>query len=212
MLADHILLAFLWILYGVLHSVLAGPGVKRFFEKTVGRFYIHYRLFYTVFAFVGLIAIVWFQLIIPTVNLFKPSAVTGIAGFIIGAAGLVLMLICIKKYFMKLSGLQSLFREKVQTALIISGVHRFVRHPLYLGTFLFIWGLFLLLPALTLLISNTIITAYTLVGTELEEKKLVAEFGEQYRNYQKYVPKLIPNFKAVENPTHGHRQNSRVGR
>ena len=72
------------------------------------------------------------------------------------------------------------------------GFHRYVRHPLYLGTFITIWAGFLLLPLISLLISNAIITIYTLIGIELEEKKLILEFGEDYREYQNRVPRLIP--------------------
>jgi protein-S-isoprenylcysteine O-methyltransferase Ste14 len=45
-----------------------------------------------------------------------------------------------------------------------------------------------------LLITDFIITVYTLLAIRLEEEKLVAEFGDQYRRYQRSVPKLIPRF------------------
>ena len=93
---------------------------------------------------------------------------------------------------MSLSGLRSLFQETVYPELIISGIHRYVRHPLYLGTFLFIWGLAVLFPYFSLVIANTIITVYTLLAIPFEEEKLVQEFGDQYRRYQKQVPKIIP--------------------
>jgi protein-S-isoprenylcysteine O-methyltransferase Ste14 len=69
-----------------------------------------------------------------------------------------------------------------------------MRHPLYTGTFLFIWGLWVLFPSLGLLITDSIITVYTVYAIRLEEAKLVAEFGEKYRHYQRTVPKLIPRF------------------
>ena len=93
---------------------------------------------------------------------------------------------------MGLSGLRSLLQEETYSELLISGIHRYVRHPLYLGTFLFIWGLAILFPTLSLFISNLVITIYTLIGIKLEERKLVIEFGDQYRTYQQNVPKLIP--------------------
>jgi protein-S-isoprenylcysteine O-methyltransferase Ste14 len=37
-----------------------------------------------------------------------------------------------------------------------------------------------------------VFTAYVVVGTLLEEKKLVAEFGEEYRSYQRRVSMLVP--------------------
>ena len=194
MLATHLLVALGWILYGVLHSVLASLRVKNFFKIRLGQGYRHYRLAYTLFAFAGLLLVAGFQFSITSFHLFTPVLFTRILGGIITASGLALMLICIKKYFMGLSGLRSLLQEEVYTELIISGVHRYVRHPLYSGTFLFIWGLFIVFPSASLLVSNAVITGYTLFGITLEEKKLVADFGEQYRVYKKTVPKLVPRF------------------
>jgi protein-S-isoprenylcysteine O-methyltransferase Ste14 len=115
---------------------------------------------------------------------------------VLGLSGLSLMLVCIKKYFISLSGLLSLVKETVSHQLLITGIHRYIRHPLYLGTFTFLWGLFLTTPYLSLLIANSIITVYTLIGIRLEETKLINEFGENYKLYQKKVPKLIPSFKT----------------
>jgi protein-S-isoprenylcysteine O-methyltransferase Ste14 len=78
---------------------------------------------------------------------------------------------------------------------MIGGIHRYVRHPLYLGTFLAIWGGFLMYPVLSLFVSNIVITLYTLIGIRFEEKKLVQEFGPAYEKYKEQVPKLIPALK-----------------
>jgi protein-S-isoprenylcysteine O-methyltransferase Ste14 len=55
-----------------------------------------------------------------------------------------------------------------------------------------LWGLFLLLPLLSILISNTIITVYTILAIPLEERKLIKEFGNDYIQYRKRVPALVP--------------------
>jgi len=147
------------------------------------------------FAFAFLVGLIYYQIEIPTIALFSLNYFVLVAGIIIGLSGLLLMLVCIRKYFMSLSGLRSLFIENYSNELQITGVHKYIRHPLYLGTFVFIWGMFLLLPYLSLFISNLVITIYTLIGIELEEKKLIAEFGEQYCEYRRKVPKLIPFIK-----------------
>ncbi|HYO21666.1 MAG TPA: isoprenylcysteine carboxylmethyltransferase family protein, partial [Flavisolibacter sp.] len=144
------------------------------------------------FAFAALIAVVWYQVSIPTVHFYKPSFIVVALGYLVTITGFGIMLTCIKKYFMSLSGLRSLFQETVYPELIITGIHRYVRHPLYLGTFLFIWGLAVLFPYLSLVIANLVITVYTLIAIRFEEDKLVEEFGEQYRVYKKEVPKIIP--------------------
>ena len=37
-----------------------------------------------------------------------------------------------------------------------------------------------------------ILTVYVVIGTHLEERKLVAEFGDEYREYQQTVSMLFP--------------------
>jgi len=194
MLVNHVLLGLLWIVYCSLHSVFASLRVKNFFKKILGNRFKYYRLAYTFFAFAGLALILWFQFSIRSPKLFTSSWLSDIAGATFCLPGLLLMFICIKKYFLNLSGLRSLVEEETHSILEVKGVHRFVRHPLYLGTFLFVWGLFVLFPTASLLLTDAVITVYTLIGLELEEKKLLLQFGEQYRTYQKKVPKLIPKF------------------
>jgi protein-S-isoprenylcysteine O-methyltransferase Ste14 len=194
MILNHIILAMLWIIYCVLHSVLASEGLKRKLRLQMKN-YKWYRLWYTLFAFVFLGIVLYYQISIPTIKLFAASNLLLIAGSIICFSGILLMAICIRKYFMNLSGLRNLVIENFSNELQITGIHKYVRHPLYLGTFGFIWGLFLLLPYLSLLIAGAIITIYTLIGIELEEQKLIKEFGKRYVNYQVTVPKLIPFLK-----------------
>ena len=73
-----------------------------------------------------------------------------------------------------------------------TGLHRYVRHPLYFGTLLFVWGLLLLLPMLSNLIAAVALTVYVLIGIQLEEIKLFLEYGEAYKQYSRRVPMLIP--------------------
>ena len=70
-----------------------------------------------------------------------------------------------------------------------SGVLGITRHPWYLATMLLIWSRQMDISAI---IVNVILTLYLVVGTYLEEKKLVKEFGDKYRIYQKKVSMLIP--------------------
>jgi len=158
----------------------------------LGKKYKYYRLFYTLFAFLFLVWLIYFQIRVATIRLYGSTVFVLIAGSVVSLCGLALMLICIKKYFMSLSGLLSLVREATHSSLMVSGIHRYIRHPLYLGTFAFIWGLFLLWPFLSLLVANGVITVYTLMAIKLEEDKLVVEYGESYTQYRKDVPMLLP--------------------
>lgn len=107
-------------------------------------------------------------------------------------------MISILKYFKFLSGVRTLYQAKPSTELQREGIHNYVRHPLYLGTLLFIWGLFLIFPMLNNLIAVVVITGYVLIGTRLEEKKLLIEFGNSYADYISRVPGLFPGFKRLK--------------
>jgi protein-S-isoprenylcysteine O-methyltransferase Ste14 len=74
--------------------------------------------------------------------------------------------------------------------LVIRGLYRWVRHPLYSAGLLFIW----LTPVMSQnsLILYTAITVYILVGAFFEEKKLVREFGADYEAYRRGTAMLVP--------------------
>jgi len=63
------------------------------------------------------------------------------------------------------------------------------RHPWYLGAMALIWAGRLDAPGLLV---NLVLTTYLIVGTLLEERKLVAQFGGAYREYQERVSMLLP--------------------
>jgi protein-S-isoprenylcysteine O-methyltransferase Ste14 len=191
----HLILAFLWILFGVLHSVFASLTIKQRLASAFPKPFKYYRLLYTLFAALTFGLVVWYQAMLPSPLLFSRQLFTNAIGGVIAALGLLIMGICIKKYFLSLSGLKSLFQERPTHQLMITGIHRFVRHPLYLGTFMAIWGSFLVFPILSLFISNIAITAYTLAGIFFEEKKLIAEFGTAYETYRQTVPMLLPQLR-----------------
>jgi protein-S-isoprenylcysteine O-methyltransferase Ste14 len=83
-------------------------------------------------------------------------------------------------------------RSKQTSPVLITdrGPYRWVRHPLYLSSLLMIWSY----PDLTLdrLLFNYLFTGWVIIAIILEERGLVAAFGESYRSYQRKVPMLIP--------------------
>jgi protein-S-isoprenylcysteine O-methyltransferase Ste14 len=81
-------------------------------------------------------------------------------------------------------------RHERSIPLTIQGPYRWVRHPLYFSILLMIWCC----PDLSVdrLLFNALFTVWIVVGTLLEERDLVTEFGETYLNYQRKVPMLIP--------------------
>jgi protein-S-isoprenylcysteine O-methyltransferase Ste14 len=194
MLNSHLILATAWILFCALHSVFASSAFKQWAAHRMGAQYKYYRLYYTLFAVISFAAIIIYLLVMNSNRLFTTTKLTIISGIGVASTGFAIMSICIAKYFMQLSGLKGLIHSKTNNELMITGIHKVVRHPLYSGTFIFIWGLLILFPSLSLFISDTIITLYTLIGLRFEEKKLEKEFGDAYRIYKEEVPMIIPRF------------------
>jgi protein-S-isoprenylcysteine O-methyltransferase Ste14 len=72
----------------------------------------------------------------------------------------------------------------------VKGPYRWVRHPLYLLTLVFFWSY----PVITTdrLLFNILWTLWVVIGARLEERELVEDFGDDYRDYQSKVPMLLP--------------------
>ena len=74
--------------------------------------------------------------------------------------------------------------------LVVQGAYRWVRHPMYFVVLLMIWSY----PVVTAdrLLFNVLWTLWIALGAVLEERDLAAEFGDDYREYQREVPMLLP--------------------
>lgn len=73
---------------------------------------------------------------------------------------------------------------------MVPRLYRIVRHPLYLGILMFHWATPHMTGERLLLAAG--MTLYTYGGIALEERDLIQEFGEKYRQYKGRVPKLLP--------------------
>lgn len=194
---DYGILAGCWILFCVIHHITATEKCKKMFRSKMGEGFQYYRLIYSFLALVTLIFVLWFQFSINSVGLGIPVRIKYFVGLPFSILGTFLMGASISKYFIKLSGISVFYHEKRSASLELYGVHKYIRHPLYLGTLLLMWSLFLFFPLLANFLGCLSITLYVLIGIRSEEKKLSIQFGEVYDSYKRRTPKLIPNFLFI---------------
>jgi len=77
--------------------------------------------------------------------------------------------------------------------LITSGAYGVVRHPVYLGAILIWVGLALAFSdVITLVVAGLYVIPTYLLYLRSEETMMLASFGDQYRDYQRRVPRLLP--------------------
>jgi len=190
-------LVILWLLFGAMHSVFAATKIKLWASGIMKGRYRYHRPVYSLFATVNLLVIVWYHFSLTPVLLWKNTVAEKTIAVLICVPALLVMGISIKKYFMYLSGVDVFLKHRpaIVPHLEQTGLHAYMRHPLYFGTLLFVWCILLWQPSVSNLISCCCITLYTIVGTVFEERKLVTEFGSEYMLYAKRVPMLVPGIK-----------------
>jgi len=76
--------------------------------------------------------------------------------------------------------------------MIIRGIYRWIRHPMYTGFLLFGLGLVFLSANLFGCAYLPAVAAMLIVRLPAEEALLTEEFGQAYRDYQKDTATLIP--------------------
>jgi protein-S-isoprenylcysteine O-methyltransferase Ste14 len=193
-----ILLAISVLLWGTLHSLLASLKCKNWVSQVFGAGVNRvYRLAYNVIASLSFMAVLAVAILTPDRRLYLvrfPWSGLMVVGEILAVA--VLVIAFQQKDKGEFLGLRRTARlsEKPQGKLVIDGLYRHVRHPLYSAGLVFIW----LLPLMTVnvLTINITLTVYVIVGAYFEERKLVHEFGQDYADYQATTPMFIPSFRG----------------
>lgn len=175
------------------HSGMIRRSFRRGLARTIPP---HYQgAFYTVASGTVLLALVlfWQESADTLVNLQGPLRWVVRAVFFLAAAGVVWGVRALGSF--DAFGLDPILADLRGThpstlPFTVRGPYLWVRHPLYSVMILLIWSS----PHLTVdrLLFNVLWTAWIVVGTVLEERDLVADFGDAYRDYQRRVPMLVP--------------------
>lgn len=90
-------------------------------------------------------------------------------------------------------GWRELYRARQENRLATDGLYGLVRHPQYTGLFLGLFGEGVVHwpTVFSVILFPVIVLVYTLLAYR-EERRMLEEFGEQYRIYQRQVPMFFP--------------------
>lgn len=198
-LISPFIIFFSFALYGVLHSFLASRTAKDWARKQFGEktFNATYRLFFNIVGVVSLIPILLLVAWLPDRPLYsvpgmwRPFFVAGqVAAVLILAAALN------KTDVLDFAGLRQLGEPAKSPPLVTGGMYRWMRHPLYTGSMLFLW----LIPEVSVnfFALNIAITLYFVIGAMFEERKLERYFGKAYKDYKALTPMFLPWPKLMQ--------------
>ncbi|EIM73714.1 isoprenylcysteine carboxyl methyltransferase [Nitritalea halalkaliphila LW7] len=191
-MSPYLQLLLLWAAFYASHSLLATPVLKNKLGAFLGREGQNYRLAYSLFSAFFLFYLLLFGASIPAIYLFPPQETSTYIGYMLATFGTILVV----KSFKHLGAAAFLgIKEgpKVGTALSRKGLHAHLRHPMYAGALLILAGFFSYLPTAAVACHVIATILYLPIGIWLEERKLILEFGEAYRQYRREVPALLPN-------------------
>lgn len=181
-------------LFGIQHSVMARQSFKKAWTKLVPE--PLERSTYVLFSSIILIllCVLWQPIEAQVWDIRGEALGSAFLGvYLVGVLLLVLSTFMIDHF--DLFGMRQVYlyavgKEITPMNFRKPGLYKLVRHPIYFSFLLIFW----FTPLMTAghLIFAIGMTLYILVGIYYEERDLIHTFGEQYREYKKAVPKVVP--------------------
>jgi methanethiol S-methyltransferase len=181
-------------LFAIQHSVMARPAFKRWWTRFVPQ--PVERATYVLLASLTLLLLYWQWRAMPELiwSVSHPGGVAVLQAIFWFGWALLLISTFLLNHFELFGLLQVWARLRGRTlpapVFKMPSFYKRVRHPIYLGFLLAFWAT----PSMTAghLLFAIGTSGYILLGIYLEERDLIALFGDQYRRYRERVPMLIP--------------------
>lgn len=79
-------------------------------------------------------------------------------------------------------------------ALVTTGVHRYIRHPVYSALLFLGWGIFLKNPNSTGFLLALVNTLFLTIAAKLKDVEKIEYFGKKYWKYMQHTQMFVPFF------------------
>lgn len=180
-------------LFGLQHSLMSRPGFKAVWTQLVPE--PIERSTYVLLASLALVVLFFGWRPMPAV-VWSVEGVLVPVLWTVYLAGWLFMLAATEmidgNHLMGLRQVRTYFHRREPEPIDFQApmAYRYVRHPIMVGFLVAFW----VTPEMTVghLVFAAGTTAYVLVGVTLEERDLLAAFGDRYRRYRADVPMFVP--------------------
>ncbi|SMG52264.1 Protein-S-isoprenylcysteine O-methyltransferase Ste14 [Marivirga sericea] len=177
-----------WLIFGVVHSVLASSLIK---EKSNLK-PLSFRRVYNIISIFAMLFIFLLGSTIPPEYVFPKDQTSKAIGLIVATFGFLLAKLAFRPIsFSEFMGI----KPEQERKLIRSGIYARMRHPLYTALILGLIGFLIFSPTYTNLVHAICIIIYLFIGIHYEERRLIDHFGKEYEEYKKLTPMLFPTFR-----------------
>ncbi len=188
----------LCILFFLQHSIMIRPSARARLEQAIPNHY--FGAVYTIASGIPLLLLVLLWQESGNLIYDQPSVMRWIVRSLafLALTGVFWSVIALRSFdSFGIRKIKEKFGVVAPRSMAISskGPYGYSRHPIYLCAIVLFWTN----PSLSIerILFNTLFTIWIVVATRLEERDLVNEFGQDYRDYQKKVPMLVPSMSVL---------------